>query len=61
MVNVLSWNARGIGRKEKRGRFKKVLQENKIDFLMLQETKKSGVDERTIRSFGGQEIWNFLR
>lgn len=59
MVNVLSWNARGIGRKEKRGRFKKFLLENKVDFLMLQETKKSGIDEGVIRSFWGSRNMEF--
>lgn len=54
MVNVLSWNARGLGRKEKRSRFKKIILEKKVDFLMIQETKKAGLAENFVQSFWGR-------
>lgn len=59
MVNVMSWNARGIGRKEKRGQFRKILRDNKIDFLMLQESKKLEMKENIIRSFCGLRSMEF--
>lgn len=50
-----------MGRKEKIGRFKRMLSDNKVDFLMLQETKRSGVDERFIRSFWGSRNLEFSK
>lgn len=59
MVNVMSWNARGLGRREKRSRFKKILLNNQVDFLMLQETKKAGVSEKFIKSFWGHRNFDY--
>lgn len=41
MVNILSWNARGLGSADKRRALKDFLSINRIDIVGVQETKKS--------------------
>lgn len=59
MVNMMSWNARGLGKKEKRSKFKKILRDHKVDILMLQETKKVGISDNFVRSIWGQRDFQF--
>lgn len=40
MVNILSWNARGLGASTKRRSLKNILVFHRIDILGIQETKK---------------------
>ncbi|KAF5934417.1 hypothetical protein HYC85_030588 [Camellia sinensis] len=46
----LSWNVRGLRRPEKRRKIKNLVRERKIDVLLLQETKRSKVDEMFLKS-----------
>ncbi|GMP92072.1 hypothetical protein CsSME_00042458 [Camellia sinensis var. sinensis] len=42
---ILTWNVRGIGRSEKKGKIRKMMKERNVDILLLQETKKANVLE----------------
>ncbi|KAL7230696.1 hypothetical protein ACSBR2_009054 [Camellia fascicularis] len=42
---MMSWNIRGLGRKDKRAKIKKLVRERKIDVLLLQESKRSNLDD----------------
>ncbi|XP_028098166.1 uncharacterized protein LOC114297885 [Camellia sinensis] len=59
-MKILSWNVRGLGRVEKRRRIKEVLKEKKVDMAMLQETKKSEVDDIFVRSLWPNESMEFM-
>ncbi|XP_028054758.1 uncharacterized protein LOC114258955 [Camellia sinensis] len=47
---ILSWNVRGLRRPEKRRKIKNLVRERKIDVLLLQETKRSKVDDKFLKS-----------
>ncbi|KAL7220774.1 hypothetical protein ACSBR2_013629 [Camellia fascicularis] len=49
-MKFFSWNVRGLGRKEKRGKVKKLLKERNVDMVLFQETKKSEISEDEVRS-----------
>lgn len=49
-MKIMSWNVRGLGRKDKRGKILKLVRDKKLDMLLLQETKKSNVDELLVKS-----------
>lgn len=49
-MKFLTWNIRGLSKKEKRGRIKKTLKESKVDMVLLQETKQRSVTGDFIRS-----------
>ncbi|XP_028126564.1 uncharacterized protein LOC114323215 [Camellia sinensis] len=59
-MKILSWNARGLGRKEKRGKVKKLLKERNIDIVLLQETKKAELTEDEVRSVWGRDKMEFM-
>ncbi|XP_028072087.1 uncharacterized protein LOC114274386 [Camellia sinensis] len=59
-MKILSWNARGLGRKDKRGKFLKLVRDRKLDMLMLQETKKTNVDEIFVKSMWPIHSLQFL-
>ncbi|XP_028060814.1 uncharacterized protein LOC114264401 [Camellia sinensis] len=59
-MKLLSWNVRGIGKPEKRGRIKRLLKERHIDIVFLQETKKIVVSDNLARGLWGQRKMEFL-
>ncbi|XP_028086229.1 uncharacterized protein LOC114287150 [Camellia sinensis] len=59
-MKIMSWNVRGLGRAEKRRRVRQVIQDRKVDVLLLQETKKSSVDEMFVRSVWPWERMAFM-
>ncbi|XP_028114977.1 uncharacterized protein LOC114312878 [Camellia sinensis] len=52
MMKLLTWNVRGLGRKEKRSKVKRLLKDRGIDIALFQETKKASMSEKEIK-----EIW----
>lgn len=50
MINILSWNARGLGSANKRRAVKDFLFQNNIDIIGVQETKKENFLPRTLKS-----------
>ncbi|XP_028069638.1 uncharacterized protein LOC114272166 [Camellia sinensis] len=57
---IMSWNVRGLGRKDKRGKILKLVKDKKLDMLLLQETKKSNVDELLVKSLRPLDSLQFL-
>lgn len=51
-MKILSWNVRGLGNQVKRAIVKEVICSNKIDVLMIQETKVSSVHDSLVK-----EVW----
>ncbi|KAL7181638.1 hypothetical protein ACSBR1_040519 [Camellia fascicularis] len=47
---MLSWNIRGTGRQEKRGKIRNILKERNVDVAFFQETKKSVVADKDVRA-----------
>lgn len=54
------WNIRGLGQKEKRGKIKKLVRSRSVDVLLLQETKRSNVDEMFVKSVWPFELMQFM-
>ena len=61
-MKILSWNVRGLGRREKRSVIKDLLCHEKPDIVILQETKRELIDKRLISSIWGVRYkeWSFL-
>ncbi|XP_028118140.1 uncharacterized protein LOC114315728 [Camellia sinensis] len=59
-MKLLSWNVRGIGKPEKRGRIKRLLKDRHIDIVFLQETKKMVVSDNLARGLWGRRKMEFL-
>ncbi|XP_028085600.1 uncharacterized protein LOC114286624 [Camellia sinensis] len=51
-MKILIWNIRGIGREEKRGKIRKLVNDRNIDIVLIQETKKAVITNREVR-----EMW----
>ncbi|XP_028091886.1 uncharacterized protein LOC114292178 [Camellia sinensis] len=49
-MKILSWNVRGLGRADRRQRIKEFLSQKYVDMVLLQETKRSCMDESGVRS-----------
>ena len=49
-MKIFSWNSRGLGKFEKRGKVKRMVRERKIDMVLIQETKKTSMDRRFVQS-----------
>jgi len=58
MVKVLSWNINGLGKVEKRCWVQKMVKENNLSFLCLQETKMSAMRIGDVYSLwgGGKQV-----
>lgn len=54
-MKVMSWNVRGLGRKEKRGKIKKLVFDRKVESLMMQETKRRSMNDCFVRSLWPSE------
>ncbi|XP_028082420.1 uncharacterized protein LOC114283748 [Camellia sinensis] len=59
-MKLISWNVRGIGKPEKRGRIKKLLKDRHIDVAFFQETKKVIVSDSVARGLWGNRNMEFL-
>ncbi|XP_028073507.1 uncharacterized protein LOC114275726 [Camellia sinensis] len=52
MMKLLTWNVRGLERKEKKSKIKRLLKDRGIDIALFKETKKAFMSEKEIK-----EIW----
>lgn len=60
VMKIMSWNVRGLGRSDKRSRVKLLIKERRVDVLLLQETKKSNIDEIFVRFIWSWEKMEFM-
>lgn len=60
LIKLLSWNVRGLGRPKKRRKIKQVFCARRVDMVLLQETKRSTIDEKFVRSIWGREQMDFM-
>ncbi|OMO98831.1 reverse transcriptase [Corchorus capsularis] len=56
---ILSWNVRGLGRREKRRAVRSVVARNQADMVLLQESKLSEGDSNLIQSLRGKQNFQF--
>ncbi|CAL5344867.1 unnamed protein product [Camellia sinensis] len=49
-MKILSWNCRGLGRREKKGKIRSMIIDRKIDIVLLQETKLSSCTELDVKA-----------
>lgn len=49
-MKILSWNNRGLGRPKKKRRIKAVIKERKVDMVLLQETKRTNIQDQFVKS-----------
>ncbi|XP_028072866.1 uncharacterized protein LOC114275081 [Camellia sinensis] len=59
-MKILSWNVRGLGRKEKRSKIKKIVRERQVDIALFQETKKAELSEEVVRSVWAKEKMEYM-
>lgn len=59
-MKSLSWNIRGLRKKEKRGKLRKLIRDKRVDFLLLQETKLSSIINFFINSIWDHSDFGFL-
>ncbi|XP_028121762.1 uncharacterized protein LOC114318984 [Camellia sinensis] len=59
-MKIMSWNVRGLGRSDKRSRVKLLINKREVDVLLLQETKRSNIDEAFSRSIWPWEKMEFM-
>lgn len=57
---IMSWNIRGLGGPEKRRRIKDWVRDKRVDILLVQETKRSSLDERMVRSIWPWDLMEFM-
>ena len=60
MMKMLSWNIRGLGRREKRNRLRKLIRDNEIDVVLIQETKKEVISKEIVRSVWPDMEFDYL-
>ncbi|XP_028077223.1 uncharacterized protein LOC114279208 [Camellia sinensis] len=56
----MSWNVRGLGKLEKRGRIRKLIYERNVDIVLLQETKQASITENVVRALWGKRNMEFM-
>ncbi|XP_028106687.1 uncharacterized protein LOC114305751 [Camellia sinensis] len=56
----MSWNIRGLGKPVKRGRIRKLICDRRVDFVLLQETKKTSISESEVRTLWGRRDMEFM-
>lgn len=59
LIDILSWNVRGLNRPARRATVRETLQEAKPHIACLQETKMSNIDARLVNSLGGGRLRSF--
>lgn len=52
-MKILSWNVRGLGKKEKLGKLKQLIKQRKMDVLLILETKQKTRTKNFIYSIWG--------
>lgn len=57
---LLSWNIRGLRRPEKRSKVKSLVRVRKVDVLLIQETKRSSVDDNFVKSLWPWEELEYM-
>lgn len=58
-MKIISWNIRGLGRREKRRGIRRLLSQRKVDILFLQETKKDSINPNMVNSFWPSTNFDF--
>lgn len=59
-MKILSWNVKGLGRLEKRGKIKRQVRKRCVDVLFLQETKRSSMDVYFVKTIWPYEEIKFM-
>ncbi|GMP50136.1 hypothetical protein CsSME_00043071 [Camellia sinensis var. sinensis] len=59
-MKIQSWNARGLGRLEKRRKVKKSIADRKVDIILLQETKISVINSDLVKSLWPGDHMEFM-
>ncbi|XP_028090751.1 uncharacterized protein LOC114290933 [Camellia sinensis] len=59
-MKILSWNVRGLRRPEERGKIRNLVKDRNVDVLLLQETKRSTLDEFFVKTILPYEEMDFL-
>jgi exonuclease III len=59
IIDILSWNVRGLNRPARRATMRETLQEAKPHIACLQETKMCNIDARLVHSLGGGRLKSF--
>ena len=54
------WNARGLGEPEKRRFLKKIISDHALEFICIQETKKTDFSDPWLASIGGRFTFVWL-
>ena len=52
-MRILSWNVRGLGKAEKRRMVRNLIFSQKVDLILIQETKWEHVTERMVSQVWG--------
>lgn len=62
IMNILSYNVRGLGGSQKRKELMGIIRKEKIDFICIQETKMEMINSEICRQFWGNEDfdWAFM-
>ena len=53
LMKILTWNIRGVGRQEKRGKIRKIrkiLKERNVNLALLQETKRVAISDKEVKA-----------
>ncbi|GMJ05382.1 hypothetical protein HRI_004207400 [Hibiscus trionum] len=58
-INIISWNIRGLGRREKARAIRNLIQEKKPQIMLIQETKIGAFSSSMLRSMGGAKDFEF--
>ena len=58
-MKILTWNVRGLGRREKRRTVRLMVARNQVDMLLLQESKLCEGDSKLIKSLWGKQNFQF--
>ncbi|KAL7208370.1 hypothetical protein ACSBR1_030177 [Camellia fascicularis] len=59
-MKILTWNVRGLKRKEKRSKIKRMLKDRGIDIVLFQETKKASMSEKEIKELWARDSMQYM-
>ena len=60
LMKMLTWDVRGLGRREKRRKIKKIIKENELDIVLMQETKKEVITEMFVTSICPDKNFGYM-
>ncbi|XP_028071380.1 uncharacterized protein LOC114273766 [Camellia sinensis] len=60
LMKIFSWNCRGLGRREKRGKIRRLIVDRKIDIVLLQETKLNSCNNLDVKALWPKDKMEFL-